>query len=555
MEQHFRSRGCSLIDAPNAWTTELSDSGKHGIRVPPGHGQGTPWLPHGLNIPERAAPQTPWPVGGTINEVDASSTISPLSPKTPGDRSDIDVSVVPNAFPWHSAPPSSATYLTSQFSEFKQESSQHVGSFGNPLREIQTHPDEWPEEVGPTETVPGYRRHQFNQVGTGLDYVHQNNHGEFPGIKEEEEEEEEVVEEDTATLGMLAHAPDPSVSQDGEDEGMTDAEGDDDGEYNPSCRTLQTSARRQSHHTTRPYTRQRLNHSPASSKAVSHNNRVAKNTRAAVASIASNTDISPHNNATTITINSNKTNPTLPCPHCTRRFSSVSALNKHIQTSHTRPFTCLFQAYGCPQTFGSKNEWARHIRVQHLRLEIWQCDMQQCRLPREAGRKGSVGHEFDRKDLFTQHVRRMHSKLISGKDNDNENDGGGSSSMMNKTQIEMSIQTRCHRVLRAPPRRSLCPWCPGRREFDNWDNHLEHVGKHLESGDCQARKENEDPWLKEWLIRERLVSWDAREDGWRVVGVSGKKHMGKAKGRMKRGKRGASGEEEADADGETDVEI
>ncbi|TKA71641.1 hypothetical protein B0A55_07574 [Friedmanniomyces simplex] len=69
-------------------------------------------------------------------------------------------------------------------------------------------------------------------------------------------------------------------------------------------------------------------------------------------------------------------------------------------TASPRTFPCPFAQYGCTSTFGSKNEWKRHVYTQHLRLGIWRCD--QC------SNGDRRPHDFNRKDLFVQHVRRMH---------------------------------------------------------------------------------------------------------------------------------------------------
>ncbi|KAI4122874.1 MAG: hypothetical protein LQ347_006351, partial [Umbilicaria vellea] len=143
--------------------------------------------------------------------------------------------------------------------------------------------------------------------------------------------------------------------------------------------------------------------------------------------------ISTHGNTTSHT-----------CPNCHQTFPTPSAMHKHNLTSHTRPFVCTFGPYGCPSRFGSKNEWKRHVSSQHIQLGIWRCDQGDCvpqsfsphrRSPssttgKRRGAKASdpddiivvgVGapdsaagfNEFNRKDLFTQHLRRMHSPARS----------------------------------------------------------------------------------------------------------------------------------------------
>jgi len=89
------------------------------------------------------------------------------------------------------------------------------------------------------------------------------------------------------------------------------------------------------------------------------------------------------------------------CSHAP--FKDSSSLRKHIAAAHTRPFPCAFSFAGCTSTFGSKNEWKRHIASQHLCLTFYRCSS--CPQSTVEGK----GNEFNRKDLFTQHLRRMHA--------------------------------------------------------------------------------------------------------------------------------------------------
>ena len=537
MQQFFSFREESLIDAPNAWSIDLPEhTGQHGVPLFPHREQPSSWMPEGLNKPCGAVPQTAWPVSGNINEVDASSTISPLSPQTPGDRSDVDVNIAPMASPWPSGLPNSATYPIGQVSETpKVGNPQPYGGSGNPLREIQKHPDDCIDDAVPGEGPPEYESNNLSHLGTGLEYhPHNMDSGEYLGISEER----------PITPRILDDSPDPSVSQDEGDQTMTDAEGEDDEEYSPLNAASHTHVYRQPHHTTRPSTRPRLDHSSGASKTVGpHDGRIAKNTRSTILALPSTNKDSPKTNDSAANT----------CDHCSRPFASLSTLNKHTQTTHTRPFTCIFHIYGCPQTFGSKNEWARHIRVQHLRLEVWRCDLEKCHFSRNAGEKKG---EFDRKDLFTQHVRRMHPTALIGKSNGQQGGKGTDteSGKMNRTQFEMSTQTRCHRVLRSPPQHTICPWCPGKGKFDSWDARLEHVSKHLETGNWQGRVVEEDLSLRRWLKQEGLLSPDGK-GGWRIVGLSGKKQAGKGKPVGGKETKGMKSLEEEDADGETEVEM
>jgi len=178
---------------------------------------------------------------------------------------------------------------------------------------------------------------------------------------------------------------------------------------------------------------------------------------------------------------------------------------------------CPLATYGCTSSFISKNEWKRHINTQHLRLEAWLCD--QC--PKRDNKR-----EFNRKDLFIQHLKRMHpspcpahsSKVQQAKPKPNrpatKNEKTVKSSKSDDLDPALLLaEQRCHIVLRQPPMNSGCLFCPtvfsGR---GSWETRIEHIAKHME----QYKKEGSevpDPktWrvdhvLEQWLISENVVT-------------------------------------------------
>ncbi|MCJ1479660.1 hypothetical protein MMC13_008346 [Lambiella insularis] len=195
------------------------------------------------------------------------------------------------------------------------------------------------------------------------------------------------------------------------------------------------------------------------------------------------------------------------CLHCKEALPTKAALNKHITTVHTRPFTCTFRMYGCLATFGSKNEWKRHVSSQHLRLGIWRCDLGSC-LPRQSAHEETeetepVYNEFNRKDLFTQHLRRMHAPPPS-------------CSHLEKIAFTTALEAaskRCLKDIRSPPPYSTCGYCPlgpsgGEVVFEgagSWEARMEHVGRHLESGHGELQQWKEDRALRKWMVEEELV--------------------------------------------------
>ncbi|KAI0394684.1 hypothetical protein F5Y17DRAFT_244789 [Xylariaceae sp. FL0594] len=191
------------------------------------------------------------------------------------------------------------------------------------------------------------------------------------------------------------------------------------------------------------------------------------------------------------------------CHHCDHvPFKDSSTLRKHIAAIHTRPFPCAFSFAGCPSTFGSKNEWKRHIASQHLCLQYYRCSS--CGQSSAEGK----GNEFNRKDLFTQHLRRMHAPFAIKK-----------ALTTNDSKLQAEWETRvkelqqtCLVTRRRPPQRSACPKANCNSVFEgptSWDEWTEHVGRHMEKG--EAEHLGVDPLLAEWAFKEGII--ERKEDG------------------------------------------
>jgi hypothetical protein len=224
-----------------------------------------------------------------------------------------------------------------------------------------------------------------------------------------------------------------------------------------------------------------------------------------------------------------------------------------MQTQHTRPFTCTFHFSGCEQTFGSKNEWKRHVFSQHLQLHYWRCDHLDC------GGRSAI---FNRKDLFGQHLKRMHGPKTQ---NGNKTENGNKDSLRIKhsqdkefrhfqdTEIP-KIQERCLRTRRAPPEWSQCGYCLEKFEGEgSWDQRMEHVGKHYEKNSKGIDPESwvMDEGLVEWAIEARIV--EKSECGKYKLLFSGKASIeGEEKRKNSTEKRTAvvDGDDDDDADGE-----
>ncbi|KAJ0120336.1 c2h2 finger domain-containing protein [Diaporthe amygdali] len=185
------------------------------------------------------------------------------------------------------------------------------------------------------------------------------------------------------------------------------------------------------------------------------------------------------------------------CSHAP--FKDSSSLRKHVAAAHTRPFPCAFSFAGCTSTFGSKNEWKRHIASQHLCLQYYRCS--QCPSSAAEGK----GNEFNRKDLFTQHLRRMHAPFAIKKALTK-----GDSKLNSEWENHVKeMQHSCLVTRREPPQLVSCPKHDCQKEFEGhiaWDEWTEHVGRHMEKGD--GVRLGVDPMLAKWALDEAIIERD-----------------------------------------------
>ncbi|KAL7270206.1 hypothetical protein RUND412_007094 [Rhizina undulata] len=240
--------------------------------------------------------------------------------------------------------------------------------------------------------------------------------------------------------------------------------------------------------------------------------------------------------------------------HPNQTFKHDSDYRKHMQNKHIRPFICTFYFANCTQTFGSKNEWKRHVYSQHLQLHYWHCDDHLCR------ERNAV---FNRKDLFGQHLKRMHSPAqlsqttpVSGKKRAME-----PLEMQNFVSKEIPlIQDRCKKERRKPPFSSRCGFCSQEFQGENsWEIRMEHVGKHYEQSSIIGARSSEDEDFftsvdsGSWKVDEALVDWAVGEEIVRRIGdkfelVPVSKEVPNVKGRGR--KMVGHAHEDEDAEGE-----
>lgn len=274
---------------------------------------------------------------------------------------------------------------------------------------------------------------------------------------------------------------------------------------------------------------------------------------------------------------------TLVCPTCHVTSADEAALQKHNKTKHIRPFTCVFHFAGCPSSFPSKNEWKRHVMTQHLALNYWLCTQGTCAQcanpapqPRHMALKSAKSEDsgaprlpngaiFNRKDLYTQHVRRMHANSTTVKSARQLKSSPDSEARIRQLQAEAE-HTRCEL-----PRRMTCPVGECDEEFSGstaWDDRMEHVAKHLEKASEGIEPSvcfggDADPSLTEWaekpdvgvIRRTGHGRWELVNMLRGVIGPSngnGKGVKGVAILAKRQEEADENNEEEVDADGEED---
>ena len=180
-----------------------------------------------------------------------------------------------------------------------------------------------------------------------------------------------------------------------------------------------------------------------------------------------------------------------------------------------RYFPCCLAPYNCLSTFSSKNEWKRHVSTQHIKQGFWRCDL--CATTVDPHDRETVYHnDFNRKDLFRQHLRRMHAAPAT---------------QSHRSQKEYPVtedniaehETRCFTILRETPAQSKCLFCD--ETFSgpsSWDNRMEHVGRHLEKDRKAANSKiwnvntwNKDTELERWYYNEGIITLD-KADTWKI---------------------------------------
>lgn len=212
----------------------------------------------------------------------------------------------------------------------------------------------------------------------------------------------------------------------------------------------------------------------------------------------------------------------------------VSRCVKHTGSSDskskTRIFECPLAPYGCTSDFPSKNEWKRHINTKHICRGYWRCDL--------CDQSGGKVNDFNRIDLFTLHLRRIHWSHHTKAQKPNrkgsvkvkrENDSSCTGSARENELDLGNIHTRCWVEVRKAPTKATCAICEERFEGENsTEDWLEHAGRHLLVASRQVSQPGtesashkvdwiRDETLRDWLLSEGMLELVHGTLSWRLV--------------------------------------
>jgi hypothetical protein len=203
-------------------------------------------------------------------------------------------------------------------------------------------------------------------------------------------------------------------------------------------------------------------------------------------------------------------------------FKRKSKSKVTSKTNAERFFPCPFTKYGCRSNFASKNEWKRHVSTQHIKLGFWRCGL----CPISSDPMHPNYNDFNRKDLFTQHCRRMHSHYPDQEPDRVDmmgEDGETKDKKVLSDDVVLELQTNYYRELRTNPPSSKCLFC--QKDFVGekaWDERMEHVATHLEKFKrSRSKVPDPDRWtedddLRDWYEQEGLIEKDAK-GGWKLA--------------------------------------
>ncbi|KAH0026918.1 hypothetical protein KCU60_g11639, partial [Aureobasidium melanogenum] len=185
--------------------------------------------------------------------------------------------------------------------------------------------------------------------------------------------------------------------------------------------------------------------------------------------------------------------------------TNVSPRKQQANRSKTA-YPCPFLPYGCPASFSSKNEWKRHLNTQHLSLSTYRCDL--C-IPKPCSSSSPPqSNDFNRQDLFIQHLRRMHCESSSDSTSTISNIKTARYNCITipNTPASLAEQAdRCHIPPPPPPASVQCIFCT--HTFSTaqaWLERTEHISRHLE----RFRRDGQEvPKVVGWRRDIELERW------------------------------------------------
>lgn len=245
--------------------------------------------------------------------------------------------------------------------------------------------------------------------------------------------------------------------------------------------------------------------------------RKPNNARPSTGRVAKHKKNNSRNHAMTSTAATTPMMQGLSCSSCQREFRDDESLQRHVKTTHARAFTCVFGFAGCTSTFASKNEWKRHVLSQHVLLLYWICTEPSC----ADTYKDTQGAIFNRKDLYTQHVRRMHIPAHFRKQLKTRKTVPEWDELLRQMQ-EGALRHRCQL-----PTLLQCPASGCGMEFNGtnaWDDRMEHVARHLEKAALGEEHEvrfggKADHTLNDWAASPQvgIIRPIAGDDKWELA--------------------------------------
>ncbi len=211
---------------------------------------------------------------------------------------------------------------------------------------------------------------------------------------------------------------------------------------------------------------------------------------------------------------------------------ALTNLTVEQQAGAIRLFHCVFNFAGCQSTFAGKREWKRHVSIKHILQNYWRCPEGSCanlsppspsspHIPTDPN--GSI---FNRKDLFIQHLKRMHAPNLEPLLLPQPTTGSGKKAATTKraaaqkaaawtakilTLQETAMHTRCDLpvFMKCPVPQCTEVFCGVKA----WDLRMEHVACHMILRETVVFGGIKDETLVEWASKEDVAIIKRAGDG------------------------------------------